>query len=284
LKNKRNIISTVILVVILLVGIGLLVYPTVSDWWNTKTQSRAIATYQQTVNDLTTEEYEKIIAKAREYNERLLELDFPLEDYEELDDYYDVLDVSGTGVMGYITIPQLNLQLPVYHGTSAEVLNIAIGHLQGTSLPVGGESTHAVVMAHRGLPSARLFSDLDQLVVGDTFTITVLNEVYTYEVDKISIVLPSETDELNIIEGGDYVTLVTCTPYGVNTHRLLVRAKRIENEEAETKVVVPADATQVDPMIVVPCIAGPLVLIMIIIWIFGGKKSKQRKNPIEVYK
>jgi sortase A len=254
-----------------------MLYPTISDWWNLKTQSRVIATYVEQVDDLSTEDYEAILQEARAYNEKLSALETPLYDYEQVAGYESILDITGTGIMGYVTIPTIDVQLPIYHGTSAEVLNIAIGHLQGTSLPVGGMGTHSVIMAHRGLPSAKLFSDLDELAVGDTFTVTVLNEVLTYEVCDIAIVLPDEIEKLAIEPGEDYVTLMTCTPYGVNTHRLLVRGKRIETDaEAASQVRVTADANQVDPMIVVPVIAAPFVLILICIWVFGGKKRRRR--------
>jgi sortase A len=276
-QSKKSVVITILLVMILLAGIGIMLYPTISDWWNLKTQSRVIATYVEQVDDLSTEDYEAILQEARAYNEKLSALETPLYDYEQVAGYESILDITGTGIMGYVTIPTIDVQLPIYHGTSAEVLNIAIGHLQGTSLPVGGMGTHSVIMAHRGLPSAKLFSDLDELAVGDTFTVTVLNEVLTYEVCDIAIVLPDEIEKLAIEPGEDYVTLMTCTPYGVNTHRLLVRGKRIETDaEAASQVRVTADANQVDPMIVVPVIAAPFVLILICIWVFGGKKRRRR--------
>lgn len=281
--KKKNNITTIILVILLLIGVGVIVYPTFSNWWNDRTQSKAIANYQMSADNLDDSAYEKLLEKAREYNEKLSNLTAPLLDYKELSEEYNVLDVSGSGVIGYITVPQLNIQLPVYCGTSEEVLNVAIGHLQGSSLPVGGESTHAVVVAHRGLPSAKLFSDLDKLVVGDEFTITILNETFTYQVDEINIVLPDETQKLNIIKGEDHVTLVTCTPYGINSHRLLVRARRIEPEEEKILLRVPADATQVDPMLVVPFIVMPLVIIMIIVWTVGGKKKSLPANPLDIF-
>ncbi|MGN0165394.1 MAG: class C sortase [Lachnospiraceae bacterium] len=274
MKNKISVIYTVVLVIILLLGLGIMLYPTISDWWNSNTQSKAIANYQQTVDSMSNERYEKILDAASKYNEDLAKIHAPIYHYDELSGYDKILDITGTGIMGYLSIPSISVELPIYHGTGAEVLNIAIGHMEGTSLPVGGTNTHAVIMAHRGLPSARLFSDLDDLVKGDTFTITVLNETLTYEVEEIYIVLPEETEKIEIIEGGDYVTLMTCTPYGVNSHRLLVRGKRINSEE-ELSVKVPADAAQVDPMTVVPAIAAPLILILLITWIFGGRKKKK---------
>lgn len=277
-KKKISVIYTIVLLVILLLGLCIMLYPAVSDWWNKRTQSIAIATYQKKANEVSEDNYEEIMAAAQKYNEQLSDIYAPLLNYDEIQGYEDILDITGTGIMGYVTIPRINVQLPIYHGTSEEVLNIAIGHLQGTSLPVGGSSTHSVIMAHRGLTSARLFSDLDELVKGDTFTITVLNNVMTYEVEEIYIVLPEDTEKIEIIPGADYVTLMTCTPYGVNTHRLLVRAKRIHNEE-ELLVKVPSDAMQVDPMLVVPAIAAPLVGILLIVWIFGGKRKKKNFSP-----
>ncbi len=272
-NGKHKHLTTVILIVLLLVGLSVMLYPTVSDWWNTRTQSRVVANYQQAVADMSEQEAQEKIEKAREYNEKLSHLASPLTEYDEIGDYYDILDITGTGVMGYISIPQIRVELPIYHSTSEGVLNVAVGHLQGSSLPVGGETTHAVISAHRGLPSAKLFTDLDQLVEGDMFTITVLTETYTYEVDKISIVLPNETDNLAIETGEDYVTLMTCTPYGVNSHRLLVRAHRVENVEEAQAATVQADAVQIDTLNVVPYIAAPLFALLLIYWFFGGKRK-----------
>lgn len=273
MKKKKSIISTIVLLLALLVGLSVMLYPIVSNWWNERHQAKAIATYQKSVEQLDESECERIFAEAEEYNRQLFETPAPLLNYELMPNYDKILDISGTGIMGYITIPQLQLELPIYHGTSPEVLNIAVGHLQGSSLPVGGENTHAVISAHRGLPSAKLFSDLDDLAEGDTFTVTVLDRTLTYEVDLISIVLPEETEKLDMIKGMDYVTLTTCTPYGINTHRLLVRGQRVENPEQLEKTKVKADAVQVDSMQVIPVIAAPLVLILLISWTFGGKKK-----------
>jgi sortase A len=284
-KAKKGIISTIVLVAVLLVGLSVMLYPTVSNWWNVRHQTRAIAAYQKKVTDIDEAEYDKILERAHEYNEKLAALSNPLKNYDEIEGYDDILDITGTGAMGYITIPQISVELPIYHGTSAEVLNAAVGHLQGSSLPVGGESTHAVISAHRGLPSAKLFTDLDKLVEGDRFTITVLNETLTYEVDQILIVKPDETESLNIVPGMDYVTLTTCTPYGINTHRLLVRGHRVENPDEVEAQRVSADAVQIDSMLVVPFIAAPLVLIMLAYWIFGGKKRKKipDDDPLSVF-
>lgn len=283
-KKKSSIITTIVMVFIFLLGLAIMLYPTVSNWWNTRVQSRAIASYQQTTNAMSEEEYNGILFAASDYNSRLAGIRDPLYNFKEVSGYTETLDVSGTGIMGYISIPVIGIELPIYHGTSDEVLNIAVGHLEGSSLPVGGSGTHSVVMAHRGLPSAKLFSDLDELVKGDTFTITILNETLTYEVEDIFIILPHEFEKLEIVEGKDYVTLMTCTPYGINSHRLLVRGTRIGTvEEGEAvQLKVPADATQVDPMVVVPIIAVPLVLILIIMWSVGGKKKKKPAIPTDV--
>ena len=276
-KKKTDIISTVILLFILLVGLSVMFYPTVSDWWNSRVQSRAIANYDQTIQHIDPHRYDEIWAEANEYNKKLAELYAPFSNADEISGYDDILDLSGTGIMGYITIPVIKVELPVYHGTSAEVLNIAAGHLKGSSLPVGGKNTHAVISAHRGLPSARLFTDLDQLVKGDTFTITILDQIFTYEVEEILIVNPDEMDKLAIIPDGDYVTLMTCTPYGVNTHRLLIRSHRIDTVYTKTVKVI-ADAVQVDPMLVVPVIAFILLIFLIIFWIVSSK-NKPRSLP-----
>lgn len=277
MKKKRNVISTAILVVLLLVGLSVMLYPTVSDWWNSHVQTRAIATYNQSVEQMDTGDKERLLMEAHSYNATLSHLTAPFTNWEDAGNYDKILDISGTGIMGYISIPKIQVELPIYHGTSAEVLNVAVGHLQGSSFPVGGENTHAVISAHRGLPSAKLFSDLDQLVEGDTFTVTILDEVLTYEVEKIFIVKPDELDKLAIIPGGDYVTLMTCTPYGVNSHRLLVRAHRVDTVYPHN-VKVAADAVQLDSMSVVPFIAAPLFVGLLVFWIVSSKRQKTRSR------
>lgn len=277
MKKKRNVISTAILVVLLLVGLSVMLYPTVSDWWNSRVQTRAIATYNQSVEQMDTGDKERLLMEAHSYNATLSHLTAPFTNWEDAGNYDKILDISGTGIMGYISIPKIQVELPIYHGTSAEVLNVAVGHLQGSSFPVGGENTHAVISAHRGLPSAKLFSDLDQLVEGDTFTVTILDEVLTYEVEKIFIVKPDELDKLAIIPGGDYVTLMTCTPYGVNSHRLLVRAHRVDTVYPHN-VKVAADAVQLDSMSVVPFIAAPLFVGLLVFWIVSSRRQKTRSR------
>ena len=277
MKKKRNVISTAILVVLLLVGLSVMLYPTVSDWWNSRVQTRAIATYNQSVEQMDTGDKERLLMEAHSYNATLSHLTAPFTNWEDAGNYDKILDISGTGIMGYISIPKIQVELPIYHGTSAEVLNVAVGHLQGSSFPVGGENTHAVISAHRGLPSAKLFSDLDQLVEGDTFTVTILDEMLTYEVEKIFIVKPDELDKLAIIPGGDYVTLMTCTPYGVNSHRLLVRAHRVDTVYPHN-VKVAADAVQLDSMSVVPFIAAPLFVGLLVFWIVSSRRQKTRSR------
>lgn len=267
---------SVFLFLVLIGGLCLLLYPTVSDYWNSFHQSRAIASYVDAVEDLSGEEYEKIIQAAREYNERLYNNSSRWHPTEaELEEYNSLLDVSGSGIMGYIDIDKINVELPIYHGVSDAVLQVASGHMPGSSLPVGGENTHAVLTGHRGLPSARLFTDLDKLIEGDTFVITFLNEKITYEVDQINIVEPTDTRDLAFTPGADLITLVTCTPYGINSHRLLIRGHRIENIEEGSSVKVSADANKIEPIIVAPLVALPILLILfVIMMVMTGKKKK----------
>ena len=273
----RKHLSTILLILIFLVGLSLLLYPTVSDYWNSLHQSRAIAQYAEQVANLDNDVYEQLWADADAYNRTLpgMAQRYVLTD-EERDAYKQLLDPSGTGVMGYVEIPEISCSLPIYHGTDEAVLQIAIGHIEGSSLPVGGESTHCVLSGHRGLPSAKLFTDLDKLDTGDTFILRVLDETLTYEVDRILIVEPYELSALEIEEGRDYCTLVTCTPYGVNTHRLLVRGHRVENQEEAKAVRVTADAMQIDPVIVAPLVAVPLLLLLLVVLL--ARTGKKRKS------
>ena len=257
--------TTVILLLVFLIGLSLLLYPTFADWWNSMHQSRAVASYVEEVAHIDTNQYEALWNEAWDYNASLVGRTnhFVLPD-EQKAEYESILDIGGLGIMGYIEIPIIGVTLPIYHGTDDAVLQIAVGHLEWTSLPVGGESSHCVVSGHRGLPSARLFTDLDRLVVGDTFMFRVLDEILTYEVDQILIVEPHETDELLIQEGKDLCTLVTCTPYGINSHRLLVRGHRVENQEEAKTVRITSDAIQIEPTIVAPIVAIPMLLILLI--------------------
>lgn len=277
MKKKSGLITTIIFTIMLFVGLSVMLYPIVSNWWNSRVQSRAIANYEAAVSNMDNSEAEAMIAEANEYNGKIARLDAPFANYDQVPGYNDILDVSGTGIMGYISIPVIQVEIPIYHGTSEAVLNVAAGHLEGSTIPIGGQNTHSVISAHRGLPSAKLFTDLDRLVVGDVFTINILGSVYTYEIEEINIVLPYEMEKLAIVPGGDYVTLMTCTPYAVNTHRLLLKSHRIETKYVSNVKVV-SDATKVDPMLVVPLIASPLVLILIIYWVFGGKKKPKETS------
>lgn len=272
-------ITTIILIVILLAGLSLLLYPTVSDYWNSLHQSRAIANYVEYANTIDKETYNKLHQAAEEYNKALWSKQNRLVLSEaEIEEYNSLLNISGTGIMGYIDIPQIECELPIYHGTSESVLQIAIGHIEGTSLPIGGNSTHCVLSGHRGLPSAKLFTDLDKLIVGDIFMLQILDETLTYEVDQIHIVEPQELDDLDLFEGKDYCTLVTCTPYGINTHRLLVRGHRIENIAAVSSVRIISEAIQVDSIIVAPIAAVPMfILLLVVMGITGHKNNKTRK-------
>ena len=256
----RKNLSTIILILIFLVGLSVMLYPSVSDAVNRKHQSRAVAGYAEEVEQLSDADYQTYFDAADAYNRQLNTTPNAFYKPDLVSGYAQTLDISGTGIMGYITIPKISVELPIYHGTDEGVLQVAAGHLEGSSLPVGGAGTHAVISAHRGLPSAKLFTNLDELEVGDRFTITVLNRVLTYEVDQISIVLPTEIDQLLPTEGMDYVTLMTCTPYGINTHRLLVRGKRVETTESQKHIRVAADAFRIEPIIVAPILAIPMLL------------------------
>ena len=261
----RKRITNIILTLILLIGLSLVLYPSVSDWWNQYHQSRAIAGYTEAVDNISTEEYERIIADARAYNELLPSIPdryHPQPADHEL--YMNTLDITGTGIMGYVEIPSINVSLPIYHGVDDTILQIAVGHIEGTSLPVGGLGTHCVLSGHRGLPSARLFTDLDKLIEGDLFMIRVLHETLTYQIDSITIVEPEDVNSLEFEPGLDLCTLVTCTPYGVNTHRMLLTGRRIDNLPEAAELVVTADAEQIEPLIVAAGLASPVLLVMLI--------------------
>ena len=273
---KKKDFSTIALIIVFFVGVSVLLYPTVSDYWNSLHQSQAIATYADSVENMDEQDYEKLWDAAVSYNQKLFQSGhgLGLKD-EEKDEYNELLDVSGTGIMSYIEIPKIKCSLPVYHGTDEGVLQIAVGHIEGSSLPVGGLNTHCVLSGHRGLPSAKLFSNLDKLEEGDIFMIRTLDQTLTYEVDQIRIVLPDEVEDLKIEEGKDLCTLVTCTPYGINTHRLLVRGHRVANQEEAEAVRVTADAMLVDNRIVAMCIAVPVLVLLLIYVAFGGRRRKR---------
>ena len=277
---KSEKILLIIAIIFIIVGTGIFLYPSISNYFAEKNHVEAIRNYDKMVVKIGEDSLKKEKEKAQTYNENLS--GDPVHDpfvlgsgYALPENYKEVLNLSEDGIMGYIQIPKILVDLPIYHGTSDGVLNVAVGHLQGSSLPVGGADTHSVISAHRGLPSAKLFSDLDKLAEGDEFTITVLKEVYTYEVEAVYIVLPNEMDKLNIIPGEDHVTLTTCTPYGVNSHRLLVRAKRVETAD-DTKSVskITADAVQLDSLMVVPFVAIPLFVVLLVWWFVDSKRKK----------
>lgn len=289
-KKKKHRVSNLILVLILLAGVAIAGYPAFSDYWNSMHQSRAIMGYAERVAELTNDEYITVWEDALDYNRRLASDPNPwaMTD-EDIDDYERQLNVDGTGNMGFISIPRIDVNLPIYHGTSDAVLQTSIGHIDGTSLPAGSihpdpddydkveYASHSVLSGHRGLPSAKLFSDLDVLEEGDVFYLTILDQTLTYQVDKITVILPEDSSELVLFPGKDYCTLMTCTPYGINTHRLLVRGVRVENDKELIDVRVTADALKIEPLYVVPFIAGPVLLLMIL-WVvlFAGRKKKSR--------
>ena len=279
-KKKTDNFTTVLLVILLLAGLSLLLYPSVSDYWNSFHQSRAIATYAEEVANLDTDKYAELWDDAAKFNASIPNRqNIFLPSDEELEQYTSLLNLSGTGIMGYIEIPTIDCTLPIYHGTDEGVLQIAVGHLDWTSLPVGGAGTHCVLSGHRGLPSAKLFTNLDKLGVGDVFMLRILDEVLTYEVDQILIVEPSETDALQIVPGRDLCTLVTCSPYGINSPRLLVRGHRIDNIAEAKTVHVTADAIQIEPLLVAPIVAIPLLLILFV----GLMLPKHKKREDEDY-
>ena len=278
---KRHLV-TIVLSLIVLVGLGLVLYPTFSDYWNSFHQSRAIMSYNETVARMDRTEYERILNSAKSYNQRVFTygLSWTLSD-EEWEAYNSELNFNDDGIMGYITIEKISVNLPIYHGTSEAVLQTSIGHLEGTSLPVGGEGSHCVLSGHRGLPSAKLFSDLDKLNAGDTFTLNIMNETFTYEVDQIRVVEPTDISELQMVAGKDYCTLVTCTPYGINTHRLLVRGHRVANAQGDALVV--ADAMQIETIYVVPFVGVPILTILLVMLLITTAHRRRRPSLEEEF-
>ena len=272
-------LSTIFLLLVFIMGLAILLYPAISDAWNARVQSRAIVDYESALSNMTQADYTAYFEAADQYNEALRGVSYPLmyydtlEEMEDVPKYNDVLNVQGNGIFGYINIDKIGVQLPIYHGTSEAVLNVAVGHVQGTSVPSGGKHTHTVLSAHRGLPSAKLFTDLDEMEVGDVFTITILDKVLTYEVHEIQIVLPTEVESLYVQENQDLCTLVTCTPYGINTHRLLVHAHRIETVEAKPEIFVPADAYLIDSLIVTPIVAIPMLIALLVFILIKYRKK-----------
>lgn len=279
-KKKRVSFSTILLVVIMLAGLGVFLYPSISDWWNSMHATQAIAGYVDAVKDLSKEEKANMLKAAKKYNDsRPNGVNFNLSE-EELAEYNSLLDITGTGIMGYIQIPSIGVNLPIYHTVDEGILQIAVGHIPGSSFPIGGKRTHAVLSGHRGLPSAKLFSDLDQLKEGDIFTVTVLDRVVTYQADQIRIVLPEETDELAIVDGKDYCTLSTCTPYGINTHRILLRGHRIKNINGD--IAITSEATRIPNYIVIPAVGIPILFLMLVIMLIYYRRRGPRRTDQEL--
>ena len=276
-KGFKKQLPNIIFGLIFLVGLGIFLYPSVSNYINSKHQSRAVSNYDEAVANLTQEDYSKFWEEAYKFNEELADAQastFLRLEGEMKDKYYDTFDPTGTGIIGTIEIENIGVNLPIYHGTEESVLQVGIGHLEGSSFPTGTTSTHTILSGHRGLPSAKLFTDLDQMIVGDTFLLHILDKTFAYQVDSINIVLPEDTGGLGIVNGKEYVTLVTCTPYGINTHRLLVRAKRVDYNE-ETRLLVPADATRYNSLYVAPFIGAPMLLLAFIIFLIRTRRPRK---------
>lgn len=269
--NRR--ILKIILFSIFFIGISILSYPFISQYWNSKVQSHVVEDYKQNIEKIEKENYTDIFNVAENYNNELSKLDYPFVEYNKLLNYNNILNINNNGMIGYIKIDKLKLELPIYHGTNPSVLNVAVGHLEGTSLPIGGLSTHSVLAAHRGLPNKELFTNITKLELGDIFTIAVLDRVLTYRIDNIVIVKPTDTSKLQIIDGKDYVTLLTCTPYGLNFHRLLVRGERIEVTE-EKDIIITSDASLIDKRLVALIMTIPVVIILIIYIVLKPAKKE----------
>lgn len=280
---KRKLV-TILLILILLIGLSLLLYPTFSNWWNRYHQSKIIMGYWKKVDELSDEDSERILSEAEAYNRRLLtDANRYRPSEEKQGEYLQLLNIDGNGVMGVIEIPKINVNLPIYHNTSTDILQFAAGHLIGSSLPVGGSGTHCVISGHRGLPSARLFTDLDKLQTGDEFYVYVLGRTLVYEVDQILTVEPTNLEPLEIERDKDYFTLVTCTPYSINTHRLLVRGHRISPVEEDAEYHFGAEAMRIESSIVAPFVAIPMLLLMFGLLLLEGRlrKRKRRKQKGE---
>ena len=270
MRNRR---STIILLVSFFIGLSVLLYPAISSYWNSRTQTMAIVDYEAMLAKIEAEDYSVYFHEADAYNRALEALGDPFHDFEQLESYWNTLNLSGTGMMGYISVPKINQELPIYHGTDNAVLAFAVGHFQGSSLPVGGESTHSVLSAHRGLPSATLFTYLDRMEPGDLFYLTILDRTFTYEVDQIRIVEPEDVRLIRVEEGKDYCTLLTCTPYGINTQRLLVRGHQVDMSQ-ERNIYIANEAYRVDTLIVTPLVALPIILVLLVYVMFAPVKKE----------
>ena len=271
--------STVLLILILLIGLSLVLYPSISNWWNETRSSKVISDYSELVAEMDDAQYEQLWSEAIAYNASRVGASNPyLLPPEQEALYPTLLNVDGNGVMGYVEIPSIGGTLPLYHTVDEEILQVAVGHVEWSDLPVGGEGTHCVLSGHRGLPSAKLFTDLDDLRIGDLFMLRILDSLLTYEVDQILIVDPDDTDDLRQVQGQDLCTLVTCTPYGVNTHRLLVRGHRVENTPETEVVRVTANAVPLDPMIVAVIVAVPMMAVALTVLIVSANRSEKRPH------
>ena len=270
--------STALLVLVFLTGLSLMLYPAVSNRWNGYHQTQAVLGYEKEIRNLSPGFLKKEIELAREYNRTVAVngMVWKMNDTQRAE-YESLLNIDGSGNMGYIEIPKLKIMLPVYHGVEERILQKAIGHIEGSSLPVGGETSHCIVSGHRGLPSSKLFTDIDQLQAGDKFLLQVLDRTLTYEVDQIRIVLPQELQDLEIDPYSDYCTLITCTPYGVNTHRLLVRGHRVDNDNTDATRVT-ADAMRFEPVIVAPLVAAPILFILLIYVLISTSRWNKRRT------
>lgn len=277
--RKKAKLSTLILIAVFFVGLCVMLYPALSSFWNSKTQSEAIVDYEKMLSNMEHTDYTEYFDEAEEYNRDLAALTAPLLEYGKLDGYYS-LDLTGTGMLGYIKIEKIALELPLYLTTSDNVLSFAVGHMEGTSLPIGGDTTHSVVSAHRGLPSATLFTHLDRMEVGDTFEIRILDRTITYQVDQIKVIDPSRVEDIAIEEDKDYCTLLTCTPYGINTHRLLVRGRAIDSS-TDRHVYVTSDAHRIEPLIVTPIVAIPMLLILMTVVLMTPVRPEELGEDLE---
>lgn len=275
-------ISTIVFILLFLTGLSLLLYPTVSNHFRERDSAQVISHYETTVEKASDSVTLEWMRQAESYNETLYNTQSAFFNPSLISGYYDTLDITGTGIMGYIDIEKLNVKLPIYHGSSDVVMQVGVGHIEGTSLPVGGESTHCVLTAHNGLPSSKLFTDLEQMETGDTFEITVLDRVLTYKVDQILVVYPDEYEELLISPERDYCTLLTCVPYGINTHRLLVRGVRVSNPEKELIEVayVSNEAFRVDVIVVASVLALPFLILLYFAALLSYRKQNKRQKHL----
>lgn len=274
----RKHLTTIIIIVMFIVGLSVLLYPAISNYINQKNASRVIGEYNDKLEKTGSDRIESMFMQAQDYNKRLAGTTSAFYHPETVKGYDTTLDITGTGIMGYIDIDKIGVELPIYHTVDDSVLSTGAGHLEGTSLPIGGASTHCVLSGHRGLPSAKLFTDLDELEVDDEFTITVLDQKLTYRIDQIKTVKPSETQDLQIESGKDYCTLMTCTPYGINSHRLLLRGVRVETAQEKPGIFVKNEAFRIDPLVVTPIVAVPMLVAVLVFVLVKDHKSKKKEE------